>query len=125
MRTLLATPLLLLSLALLPLALLAGGLGGCSSRSDGPGDAAWHPKGDHLEVSVWKTYCEGCQIELEKEIGKVAGVREVHADWKKGLVSIDLVAGTDRAAVLPELREAVHRCGKRVVGEEEIPKTEG
>ena len=49
------------------------------------------------------------------------GVAAVEANHETDVVRIDLEAGQDRYAAIPGIREALHRIGKAIVGEDEIP----
>jgi copper chaperone CopZ len=62
-------------------------------------------------------HCAGCEIEIEKALEVVPGVREVHADHESGLVRVTLDDAASREALVGAVREALHGVGRSIDGE--------
>ncbi len=84
----------------------------------------WRGEGKYVEVTVHDLHCAGCEKNVEDHIGFVEGVESVTSSHEEDLVLVTLEDGGRRDAVIPDLREAIHEAGFKVVGADEIGPAE-
>lgn len=80
----------------------------------------WRGEGRLVEVTVDDIHCQGCEKEIEDALAVVEGVETVRADEVSKLVLVELEPESDRHAVIPALRDAIHGIGKKIVGEDAV-----
>lgn len=89
-----------------------------------PAVPAWRGSGEAIEVTVHELHCEGCEMEIEKAISGIEGVEEVEAQHETDLVRVRLADAALRERAISAIRDAIHRTGRQVVGEDEIPPSD-
>lgn len=91
------------------------------------GDTAepWRGEGATIEITVHDMHCSGCELEVETALEQVPGVQAVTARWEDNRVTVTLADAVSRETAIQALREAIHRNGRQVVGEDAIPADHG
>lgn len=117
MRSILPLPVVLFAVVLLT---ACGDREPAASAPPAPSPDVWKGEGTHVEVVVDDIHCAGCERTVTNALMEVEGVLDVEADADTDLVTIELEEGAARDAVIPALRDAIHRTHKRVVGEDVV-----
>ena len=50
---------------------------------------------EELNIKVKGMHCEGCEKKIKNALGDIKGVKEVEADYKKGIVTVEAKAKID------------------------------
>jgi len=69
--------------------------------------------------------CSGCAKPIAKTLSAIAGVSNIHVDWKKKRATIDVPPDFDRERLRKAMLNAGYRDGHFVVSGRQIPRTGG